>query len=88
MHIPFIYEIYSTNIFSVGLSVWQQKAKELRYLWMLSSLLYNKTPFYDIIIKYPAKYVSPNPTFKENDVSLEMKILKEQDYKQKVDFFY
>ncbi len=30
--------IYSTNILSVGLSVRLQKAKELRYLWMLSSL--------------------------------------------------
>ncbi len=31
--------IYSTNIQSVGLSVRLQKTKELRYLWMLSSLL-------------------------------------------------
>ena len=30
--------IYSTNILSVGLSVWLQKAKELRFLWMFSSL--------------------------------------------------
>ena len=32
--------IYSTNILSVGLTVRLQKAKELRYLWMLSSLFY------------------------------------------------
>ena len=30
--------IYSSNILSVGMSVRLQKAKELRYLWMLSSL--------------------------------------------------
>ncbi len=30
--------IYLTNILSVGLSVRLQKAKELRYLWMVSSL--------------------------------------------------
>ncbi len=32
--------IYSTIILSVGLSVRLQKAKELRYLWMLSSLFF------------------------------------------------
>ncbi len=32
VHIPIV---YSTNILSVGLSVRLQKAKELRYLWML-----------------------------------------------------
>ena len=33
-------KIYSINILSVGLSVRLQNAKELRYLWMLSSLFY------------------------------------------------
>ncbi len=38
--------IYSTNILSVGLSVRLQKAKELRYLWMLSTLLMYKDYFF------------------------------------------
>ena len=42
--------IYSTNIFSVGLSVRLQKEKELRYLWMLSSLFFDKN-----LIKYGAR---------------------------------
>ncbi len=37
VHILYM-SIYSTNILSVGLSVRLQKPKELRYLWMLSSL--------------------------------------------------
>ena len=38
--------IYSTNILSVGLSVRLQNAKELRYLWMLSSLFRPNPLFY------------------------------------------
>ncbi len=53
--------IYSTNILSVSLSVRLQKAKELRYLWMLSSLFLSKNLFYhprqstpSIVLLYPS----------------------------------
>ena len=41
--------IYSTNTLSVGLSVRLQKAKELRYLWMLSSLFLNNHADYHLV---------------------------------------
>ncbi len=41
--------IYSTNILSVGLSVRLQKAKELLYLWMFSSMFINKLNLLNIV---------------------------------------
>ena len=40
VHIPLVYEHLFYKYFVLGLSVRLQKAKEIHYLWMLSSLLF------------------------------------------------